>query len=138
MYSLDRWKEESNRRAFFENYAIKKGFDPLHPYHWYSQTKDNILSEKVTIINIYLFIIYYFLFVIIKYRGLVFWNIMMAKCGKHYFLFFLKLVYRKRNLIPENITNEKKDHFVTLLNMLYNTNKQTNQIPPKKTINHYY
>lgn len=45
---IEKWKEESSRRAFLVNYAIKKGFDPLLADNWYSQKNENILSEKVT------------------------------------------------------------------------------------------
>lgn len=51
--NTEKWTEESGRRAFFESYAIKKGFDYLNPEHWYSQTKSNVLSEKVNKNKIY-------------------------------------------------------------------------------------
>eukprot|EP00026_Physarum_polycephalum_P000178 Phypoly_transcript_00178.p1 GENE.Phypoly_transcript_00178~~Phypoly_transcript_00178.p1 ORF type:complete len:1068 (-),score=137.60 Phypoly_transcript_00178:3031-5769(-) len=39
------WHEPKNRRQFFEDYAKKNGFDPLHPENWYLQSQDDILAE---------------------------------------------------------------------------------------------
>lgn len=36
-----------NRKKFFENFAKKKGFDPLEPENWYSQPLSNFMAEKV-------------------------------------------------------------------------------------------
>lgn len=43
----DDWREPSARKAFFENYAKQKEFDPLNPENWYLQTYDNIMSARV-------------------------------------------------------------------------------------------
>lgn len=45
--SGDRWRDVNNRREFFENFAAKKGFDPLIAENWYTFTREDILAEKV-------------------------------------------------------------------------------------------
>lgn len=46
----------AKRRKFFENYAKEHSFDALNPEHWYSHSRDSLLSTKVFII--YKFSIY--------------------------------------------------------------------------------
>lgn len=41
-------KVKSRKRMFFEEFAQKKGFDPLVPKNWYSVTHNDILKEKVS------------------------------------------------------------------------------------------
>lgn len=41
------WRSVKNRRQFFENYAVKNGFDFLNADAWYSQSRTNILSTEV-------------------------------------------------------------------------------------------
>ena len=41
------WKESSNRRKFFENYAKDQRFDPLVPQNWYNQSKHSLMVAKV-------------------------------------------------------------------------------------------
>eukprot|EP00026_Physarum_polycephalum_P001037 Phypoly_transcript_01038.p1 GENE.Phypoly_transcript_01038~~Phypoly_transcript_01038.p1 ORF type:complete len:1240 (+),score=185.34 Phypoly_transcript_01038:28-3720(+) len=40
------WQEASNRRFFFENYALQNGFDPLVPKNWYLQSREKIRAAK--------------------------------------------------------------------------------------------
>eukprot|EP00026_Physarum_polycephalum_P003286 Phypoly_transcript_03296.p1 GENE.Phypoly_transcript_03296~~Phypoly_transcript_03296.p1 ORF type:complete len:460 (+),score=53.46 Phypoly_transcript_03296:645-2024(+) len=52
-FELDKWKKVSrmfwntskNRRAFFDAYARKKGFDPLVPENWYTVSKKEVNKE---------------------------------------------------------------------------------------------
>ena len=41
------YQDRSARRAFFVNYARKKGFDPLIPDNWYHQVKRSVVAEEV-------------------------------------------------------------------------------------------
>jgi hypothetical protein len=41
------WVEVEKRRKFFENYAKRKGFDPLIPENWYVQSRKKITSTEV-------------------------------------------------------------------------------------------
>lgn len=41
----------SARRQFFGEYAQTKGFDPLDPENWYSQSKEGIMSTTVMTIS---------------------------------------------------------------------------------------
>lgn len=50
------WRDVNNRKHFFENYAKKRGFDPLSASHWYKQPIEKIGAEKVS---------FYFIFIII-------------------------------------------------------------------------
>lgn len=43
-----------NRRAYFDDYAKRHGFDPLIPENWYSLGSLNVFKEKK--VNIILFI----------------------------------------------------------------------------------
>lgn len=42
-----------NRRKFFENYARKKGFDPLVAENWYSEPIHHIMASPVIIIILF-------------------------------------------------------------------------------------
>ena len=53
------WQEASNRRMFFEKYALENGFDPLVPHNWYLQSREKIRSLKVHSPSLSLFIIYF-------------------------------------------------------------------------------
>ena len=46
------WRVTENRRAFFENFAKKKNFDPLIPSNWYLVSYDEVVSEKVVLVNV--------------------------------------------------------------------------------------
>lgn len=39
------WDDEKNRKQFFDKFASKMGFDPLHPENWYTVTAENITEE---------------------------------------------------------------------------------------------
>lgn len=41
----------SNKRAFFENYAMQRGLDPLKASSWTFVTKSQIVNETVLILN---------------------------------------------------------------------------------------
>lgn len=47
------WVNEDTRRKFFINYAHDNGFDALDPNGWYTQSKRNILNQKVLSFHIY-------------------------------------------------------------------------------------
>jgi hypothetical protein len=41
------WLNVENRRNFFIKYANSRGFDPLNPENWYTQTREAIMEAKV-------------------------------------------------------------------------------------------
>lgn len=41
------WSDINNCRQFFEEYAMRNGFDPLIPGNWYSTTPFSVEKEKV-------------------------------------------------------------------------------------------
>lgn len=47
-FCLDKyWKVIENRRAFFDEIAEKKGFEPLDVNHWYDIALEEILNKEV-------------------------------------------------------------------------------------------
>lgn len=45
------WAEAKNRRQFFEDFAAKKGFDPLSASHWYHIPSFHVYHSKVLLLN---------------------------------------------------------------------------------------
>ena len=43
------WNTEKHRRAFFDNYAVKRKLDPLNPDTWYPIEKKHIMDDKVVL-----------------------------------------------------------------------------------------
>jgi hypothetical protein len=41
------WRDITNRRKFFENYAKDQRFDSLVPTNWYNQSKHSLMLVKV-------------------------------------------------------------------------------------------
>ncbi len=41
------WSSAIDRRKFFEDYAKKRGFDPLTPENWYIESYRNVAAMKV-------------------------------------------------------------------------------------------
>lgn len=44
------WSSSENRKRFFDSFAEKNEFNPLHPSSWYSISKENLHKQKVLII----------------------------------------------------------------------------------------
>lgn len=45
------WSDLKNRKAYFDKYAERHGFDPLVPENWYSISSLNIFKEKQVFSN---------------------------------------------------------------------------------------
>lgn len=63
------WREEENRKKFFEWYAKKNEFDPLVPDNWYRVSIESIMSFKVSFLFLFLFFFKLFSFVLIREPG---------------------------------------------------------------------
>jgi hypothetical protein len=44
------WDSATNRRAFFEQFAVFNGFDPLIAENWYKISKNMICEAKVSLL----------------------------------------------------------------------------------------
>jgi hypothetical protein len=47
-FEVNYWKDPTNRKLFFDNFAAEQKFDPLKPSNWYGITQKAILEQKVT------------------------------------------------------------------------------------------
>lgn len=46
-YAGNFWRDEDNRRKFFNNYAFIRGFDPLVAQNWHDVKREDVTVEKV-------------------------------------------------------------------------------------------
>jgi hypothetical protein len=45
------FRHSVNRKKFFKNYAKANAFNPLNADQWYSQTREQIMSTKVSLLH---------------------------------------------------------------------------------------
>ena len=43
------WEESGNRRRFFDDFAVAKGFDSLVPDSWYNIARDDLIEHVYTL-----------------------------------------------------------------------------------------
>ena len=69
-FAVSQWRVTENRRAFFENFAKKRNFDPLIPSNWYLVSYDEVVSEKVVLVTLHLLFFRPYLYLILPFLSI--------------------------------------------------------------------